>query len=274
MTDVEPEIDRLFQLPLAEFTEARNALAARLKKEGGAALAARVKELTKPSATAWAVNQLHWTAPGDIDAVVSAGDRLRALQARSVAAAEHREAMRDRREAIAGAVRKAQRLLESSGHATSPAVLQRITATLEALAAYGSARPPEVRPGRLVADVAPPSLDALAALVTVPAVVAPPPVAKAKPAVRASVKRIEEELAQSRLRAEAARGAEAEAERRLEEARASLAEAERRVEKARDAVNDAAGVASRARVEANRAAEEQAAVERRLDEVRPDTDVG
>ena len=45
------EIDRLYELPLEEFTAARNALA---KETGDAAL----KQLKKPTVPAWAVNQL------------------------------------------------------------------------------------------------------------------------------------------------------------------------------------------------------------------------
>jgi len=55
---VEDEIDALFKLPLGEFTPARNALAARLKKAGEQAEADAVKALPKPSVAAWVVNQL------------------------------------------------------------------------------------------------------------------------------------------------------------------------------------------------------------------------
>ena len=53
-------MDALFKLPLAEFTGARNDLAARLKREGRANDSNFVKALAKPSISAWAVNQLHW----------------------------------------------------------------------------------------------------------------------------------------------------------------------------------------------------------------------
>src|SRR5687767_599465 len=47
------EIDALFKRSLDEFTAARNSLAARLKKEGRAVEAERVKAIQKPPATAW-----------------------------------------------------------------------------------------------------------------------------------------------------------------------------------------------------------------------------
>src|SRR5688572_12003701 len=54
------EIDRLFQLPLDEFTRARKALVAKLKKHSASETAEQVKGLTKPSISACVVNQLYW----------------------------------------------------------------------------------------------------------------------------------------------------------------------------------------------------------------------
>src|SRR5437773_10087717 len=53
---LESEVDRLYQLPLSEFTAARNALAKTLKGDE----AARVRALAKPTVVPWAVNQLYW----------------------------------------------------------------------------------------------------------------------------------------------------------------------------------------------------------------------
>src|SRR6185503_12426637 len=60
LDELESDLDALFQLPLTEFTGARNALAAQLKKSGRGDEAARVKALPKPPVSAWAVNQLYW----------------------------------------------------------------------------------------------------------------------------------------------------------------------------------------------------------------------
>jgi len=46
---IEDEIDELFKLPLTEFTVARNALAARLKKAGNRNEAEQMKALSKPT---------------------------------------------------------------------------------------------------------------------------------------------------------------------------------------------------------------------------------
>src|ERR1051325_10512067 len=74
---LDDEIDDLFRLPLAEFTGARNALAARLKKEGRSNDAERVKLLGKPSVSAWTVNQLYWNHREAFDKLIATGKRLK-----------------------------------------------------------------------------------------------------------------------------------------------------------------------------------------------------
>ena len=56
---VADEVDRLYELPLEEFTAARNELAKRLGDTS-------VKELKKPTVTAWTVNQLARTREVDV----------------------------------------------------------------------------------------------------------------------------------------------------------------------------------------------------------------
>src|SRR5207237_2555030 len=52
----EEEIDRLYGLPLDEFTRDRDALARRIRQEGEGTLAAEIKQLRKPTLPAWVVN--------------------------------------------------------------------------------------------------------------------------------------------------------------------------------------------------------------------------
>src|SRR2546430_1512179 len=70
------KIDDLYQLPLAEFTDARNALAKTLS----GADAKAVRQLAKPTVVAWAVNQVYWRARSAYDAVMKSGERLRKAQ--------------------------------------------------------------------------------------------------------------------------------------------------------------------------------------------------
>ena len=68
----EDRVARLYQLPLEEFTAARNALA----KEAGPK-AGEIKQLEKPSTAAWAVNQLFWRKRGLYQQVLDAASTRR-----------------------------------------------------------------------------------------------------------------------------------------------------------------------------------------------------
>ena len=141
ISELEAAIDRLYQGPIAEFTQARNALAAECKAGGDKDGAARVKELTKPSAVAWAVNQLFWRDRERFDALALAMAELAATQREALGEVEPSAQGRDARkvERLQAAARAAERRLVASGAAGGPAVVQRLSATLEAMA---TPRPP------------------------------------------------------------------------------------------------------------------------------------
>ncbi len=161
-----PDTDRLFQLPLGEFTSARNALAATLKKAGRKDEAEQVKGLAKPSVSAWAVNQLYWNHRKLFDRLMSSGAALRSAQASQLSgeAAELRGPLQERRETLSELSKLAASALQRAQHAPTPETLRRIVTTLEALAIYGDS-PEAPQAGRLVTDVDPPGFEALASLV-------------------------------------------------------------------------------------------------------------
>ena len=164
--DVEPDIDALFQLPLTEFTSSRNALAARLKKEGRAEEAETIKGMQKPPVSAWAVNQLAWRHRKDVDNLLAVGERFRKAQAAQLAGktADMHALLNERRDALSALMKEAAVILRDSGHSPSPDTTRRIATTLEALAAWGDT-PGAPRAGRLTDDLDPPGFEALAALV-------------------------------------------------------------------------------------------------------------
>jgi hypothetical protein len=167
--DADAEIDALFQLPLSEFTHARNALAARFKKAGRGEDAERVKGIQKPPASAWTVNQLYWRHPKEIDALLTVGERFRKAQAAQLAGknADLRNLLNERREALSALLARASSVLKDAGHAVSPDAARRIGTTLESLAAWGKTDgAPQA--GRLTDDLDPPGFEALAALVPRP----------------------------------------------------------------------------------------------------------
>ena len=160
------DIDALFQLPPAEFTAARNALAGKLKKAGKEEEADRVKALPKPSLPAWAVNQLYWRHRKAFDQLIEAGERFRKAQSAQLSGknADMRGPLDARREALSELTRLAAAVLKQSGHNATPELTRRITTTLEAIATYG-AHPGAPPAGRLTDDIDPPGFEALAALV-------------------------------------------------------------------------------------------------------------
>jgi hypothetical protein len=79
------DLDALFQLPLDQFTAARNALIARLKKSRRAEDTQRVLRLHRTPIPAWAVNQLSWRHRPAFDRLLAAGERFRQAQAAQLA---------------------------------------------------------------------------------------------------------------------------------------------------------------------------------------------
>jgi len=163
--DLHAEVDRLYQAPLAEFTAARNALAARIKAAHGADAAAHVKTLAKPSIIAWTLNQLYWRHQPEFMALLLAGDQLRLAQQQRLGGHEVDLAppTRARQAAIEALLALAADLLKEGGHQPSPDTRQRLQASLDALASYGTGSLAP-RAGRLTEDVPAPGFAALAGL--------------------------------------------------------------------------------------------------------------
>jgi hypothetical protein len=246
-TKLEGEIDVLFRLPLAEFTGARNTLAARLKKEGRANDAERVKLLGKPPVSAWAVNQLYWDHRDAFDDLMATGKRLRPTPKSRAGgkAADMRDSLDARREALINLSDLATAVLSDAGHSPSPDTLRRVVTTLEALSAY-SLLPDGPRPGRLTQDVDPPSFELMAALMSGAIAVdddeEPAPSRKAVPAARqkagspGEVRRIEEFR---KAKIAAAKASLQDAKRLLADARARVQSLETTQKKAQAQVKEA-----------------------------------
>src|SRR6187401_768399 len=75
------ELDRLYELPLGEFTAARDDAAKRLRNEGRRELAAEVKRLRKPTLAVWLANRLAHERALDVKRLLKAGEALAASQA-------------------------------------------------------------------------------------------------------------------------------------------------------------------------------------------------
>jgi hypothetical protein len=105
------ETQKLYGLPLSEFTAARNARAKTLKQKDPE-LAAAVAALPKPSVASGALNELVREDPSEIRALVQSGKRLRAAQEAAVAGkkgADLNEAIAEHRTALERVQRELRR---------------------------------------------------------------------------------------------------------------------------------------------------------------------
>src|SRR5439155_4336918 len=80
---LEEELDRLYALPLNEFTATRDEVAKRLRGDGERELADQVKGLRKPTVAVWLVNQLAREREVDVKRLLGAGEALAKAQARA-----------------------------------------------------------------------------------------------------------------------------------------------------------------------------------------------
>ena len=93
--DFEGDLDRLYQLPLSEFTSARDELVKRLRAQGERERAQEIKTLRKPTAAVWLVNQLARERPLDVQRLLKAGESLTKSQAKAAAGKSRRFPRRD-----------------------------------------------------------------------------------------------------------------------------------------------------------------------------------
>jgi hypothetical protein len=170
------EIDRLYQLPLEEFTAARNALAKQAGKRS-----AEMKALAKPPVAAWAVNQLYWHRRPEYDALVDAAQQVRRAHAAVLGgkAGDVRGAGKEHETRVTGALDAVLEILNEAGQPVSDTMRQPILTTLRAL--------PADTPGRLTRTLQPGGFEALAGLSIRGVKVPHPPPAKgsSKPAAEA-----------------------------------------------------------------------------------------
>jgi ABC-type phosphate transport system auxiliary subunit len=132
MADALPAVAaELYALPLDEFTEARNARAADARGAGDRELADRIKQLKKPSTSAWAVNMLARHRAEEVGQLLELGASLREAQS-ELDADELRELGRQRQKLISAVVRQAKALAEELGAPIGPAAADEVGQTLQA----------------------------------------------------------------------------------------------------------------------------------------------
>lgn len=224
---MDDRIDALYQLPLDQFTSARNGLA----KEAGPR-AAEIKSLEKPNAAAWAVNQLFWRERLIYDELIEASQQLRGAYRDQLAGKSQdvRGAETTHKAAVKRATQIARAIVEADGSKASDAVMDAVRETLDILP---SADPP----GRLTKPLKRTGFEALEGFTIAakprpaPAKFEPRAAGTARPKPTDSEQRAieaeqrERDMTRERLRF--AEAAEREAEAALDRARRAVARAER-----------------------------------------------
>ncbi len=249
--DLEAELDVLYALAPADFVDARDDLARRLKQAGQSDAAGQVKGLRKPTVPVWTVNTLARTQPREIQTLLAAGARLRTAQERALAGGtdELRAATAEERAALGVLTRHADALLSAEGRGTGAAALERVASTLRAAATDPAARD-LLAAGRLTKELTSSGFGALAAM-KIPATSARRSAAKkAEPGPTPAQRRAK--LQKLRDKARKLDAEAKEAERAARSAEAAAAKARRTVETAvaaaeaaRTAVEEAEGATRR-----------------------------
>jgi hypothetical protein len=209
---LEEELDRLYGLPLNDFTAARDEIAKRLRGEGERELADEVKALRKPAVAVWLVNQLAREREVDVKRLLKAGEALAKAQA-----AETRE---DFQQARADEQHALQRLAEAAREAgVGPQAADRAIQTLRAASLTDEGRE-LLKRGRLTEELEPPGFEALVGMPTRPRRPTPKPPPRENPQLLKAQERVK------KLKAEADR-----AEREATAAAERLAKAEAELER-------------------------------------------
>ena len=259
MSGDDPDIDRLFRLPLDEFTQARNTLAAQAGPEGAA-----IRRLQKPPLAAWAVNQLFWKNRRVYESLIESAEALgRAHRAALTGRrADLRAASRAHDEAIDSALKETIAIATAEGHKVTDATRHAIAMTLRVL-------PSDDSPGRLTRTLQPGGFEMLGGITpagrrATPAATKRPgePDAPARGPAARELARVKDQAAGA---ARVLREAEQRARRdEFENARAAreAEKAQARIEEAQEALSAAEraqAAAERAREKAEARAKESAA---------------
>jgi hypothetical protein len=150
-----PEAARaLLSLPPDRFVAERDALARALAERGDRS-AAEVRRLRRPVGLAWVLNRLARDAGDEVEALLRAGDRLRAGHRRALAGAgpaELRSAESELREHARALRSVAARILDEAGRKADGAALSHLELLLRFLAPTPGPQREDFRAGALTAE--------------------------------------------------------------------------------------------------------------------------
>jgi hypothetical protein len=259
--DLEGLIDELYAAPLDRFTPGRDALAKRLRSEGDAAGAERVRALRKPVVSAWALNALAREDPEGVAELEELGRRLRDAERQAVSGGDAgplRDALEERRALVSRLAAGTMAILQREG-AGSASTQEDVTSTLEA-AAVDETAVAALRTARLSRPMRPPSGFGDAPALSVVPGARRSAAREEPPAPPADLERRSHDL---RRELSAAETRQRRADEAVERARTRLEEAERRRSEAKDRLREAEAEQRGAVLNVKRLAAELSKLERR-----------
>lgn len=235
--------DELYALPLEDFTKTRNERAGQAKDAGDKELAARIKELAKPTTAAWLANQLVREHGDELTPLLQLGADLRAATA-SLSGEQLKALGRQQHQLVHALVQQARHLASERGKSVSDDVARGVEDTLRAaLADEESGR--VLASGRLTDTLDPGGFHIGGEDAPRPAA-ARPAAAKERrtPAQgadrrRAALERAEQELADAERRAQRSADEHAAARTALDEAQAGVEQRRRDVDELRHRLDEA-----------------------------------
>ncbi len=138
--EFETKARELYQLPVDQFTQARDALVKQLRSDGRKEEATSASKLRKPTVVAWALNQVAARNAKQLEWLIEAEERVRRALEKGGGPAEVREATSARHDLIAQIVDAAEKHLQRGGHSSAAGLREKIARSL-----YGIASDPSVK---------------------------------------------------------------------------------------------------------------------------------
>jgi hypothetical protein len=242
---LERAVDRLYGLPLDEFTPARNALARELQD---ADAAARVKKLAKPSRSAGAINRAVRANRREAKGLLTAADKLREAQERLLRSGDRspvERAVEAERAAVDRLMAAVEKELGREG-ATTQAMLERARGTLHAVATTPELRE-EFESGRITKDHTAVGFGVMSAAPRGGAGRAPKRSTRKQDDARRRLKQAEQDVESAERALDRAQADRDEAEKRLAAARAAVGSCQKDLERASRARDKAREALERSR---------------------------
>ena len=129
--DVGAIADELYGLPTRDFTAGRDRIAAETRRAGDRALATAIKQLRRPTATAWSANQLVRQRCDEIAHLLEVGVALRDAQTR-LAGDDLRRLTQEGQRLVTDLGRQARQLAADAGQSLSEEAVRELEETLHA----------------------------------------------------------------------------------------------------------------------------------------------